>query len=181
MNFNDFKGTLYDLLGYFAPGLFSIFVIFITYLRIYKCNFIVALYSSIENISGFIIFILIITSYIFGHAIASTSSALIEKGLIKIIKKLNESITLENILDNAHYELLCNKYLRLGTQYNDKNFRKIICFVQAKQASIYGTALIFLSFYGMARNFALVFCLFSIIESYMLIISIGNWYLLVFT
>lgn len=179
MSLNNFKGTLYDLLGYFASGLFSILAIFITFIRINKPNFIFESIKIIENISGFVLFVLIVASYIFGHVIASTSSLLLEKCLIKTIKKLNDRITLENILDNVHYDLLCNKYqIIFGAQYDDKNFRKIICFVQAKQQTIYGTALIFLSFYGMARNFALVFYLLSIIEFYMFIISIGNWYLL---
>ena len=183
MSMNDFKGTLYDLLGYFAPRLIAIIGMTVAFQRIFNPqNILNAIKVEINSISAFEVFLLIIVAYIFGHAIASLSSLIIEKIVMVKIKKMSSALVSENILDKEHYKLLCTKYTEeFGTQYNDKNIRKVICFVQARQSSIYETALVFLSFYGMARNFAMLFLIFAMFELLLFFIySAGNLYVLLF-
>ncbi len=182
MTMNDFKGTIYDLLGYFAPGLVATGGLAVTFQRIHNPqNVIGSFRDSIEGISSFEIFLMIIVSYIFGHAIASLSSMIIEKVMMEKIRSLKKVLSSDNILDNEHYNLLCSKYLEeFGTKYSDNNLRKVICFVQARQNSIYDTVLVFLSFYGMARNFSLIFGVLAIIEIWLCFFNpVGNIFCLV--
>lgn len=182
MSINGFKGTLYDLLGYFAPGLVAFIGCAITVARIFNiCCTLDRLKTASKNISAFEVFALIIIAYILGHAIASISSLLIEKKLVVKVKKLRESISSKSILNDEHYAILCSKYKNVfNAQYNDKNIRRIICYVQSKQNLVYETALIFLSFYGMARNFSFTFGTFCIIEAVLCILKKGNIYVLTF-
>lgn len=167
MSINNIKGTLYDLLGYFAPGFIGLAGGYIITL---EANNVPDLYAEITetigNISAFEVFILIIAAYILGHAVASFSSWLIEKILIEKIKRLKQAVAVNHILGDADYNVFCKKYKYIfGVDYSDKSLRKVICFVQAKQPLVYDTALVFLSFYGMARNLSLVFGVFSLIEA----------------
>ncbi len=71
MSMNDFKGTLYDLLGYFAPGLIAIIGMTVAFQRIFNPqNILNAIKVEINSISAFEVFLLIIVAYILGHAIA---------------------------------------------------------------------------------------------------------------
>lgn len=128
-----------------------------------------------KNISGLEVFALIIIAYILGHAIASISSWIIEKKLVEKVKKLKFSIDIENILDDEHYSEFCLKYENVfHVPYNNKSIRRVICYVQSKQNLVYETALIFLSFYGMARNISLVCGICCFIELYFLWIKQGH-------
>lgn len=179
MNINNLKGTLYDFLGYFAPGLIGIICGTIMVLRINNVfNNYRTLEKIIEDISALEIFILVIMTYIFGHAVSSASSWIIEKRLMEKSDKLKKFVDVKEILDEEHYAIFCMKYKKVfGTQYAQKSIRKIICYVQSKQPSVYETALIFLSFYGMARNLSFVCWLFFLVETYFLIFGQGYFYL----
>lgn len=175
MSINNLKGTLYDFLGYFAPGLIAIIGAFITIRRINNdSNIYETLKDMIIDISALEVFILIILAYIFGHAIASFSSWIIEKKLVEKVKKLKSSVDIENILDDEHYNEFLSKYKNVfNVPYSNKSIRRIICYVQSKQNLVYETALIFLSFYGMARNISLVCGICCFIELYFLWIKQG--------
>ena len=49
-------------------------------------------------------------------------------------------------------------------EVDSKTFRLCVCFVEAYQNPVYSTALVFLTFYGMARNFALISFVYSVWE-----------------
>lgn len=170
MSINNLKGTLYDFLGYFAPGLIAIICAFITILRIHNIsNIYETLKNIIKDISALEVFVLIILAYMLGHAIASISSWIIEKKLAEKVKKLKSSVDIENILDDEHYREFCLKYKNVfNVPYSNKSIRRIICYVQSKQNLVYETALIFLSFYGMSRNISWVCGICSFIELYFL-------------
>jgi len=158
MNWNDLKGTLYDLLGYFAPGVIAIIS---GCVAISRLNEEISL-ETMKNFSGLEVFFLIVLAYILGHAIATLSSWIIEKQLMNKNNKLRTIIDTKEILGDEHYVTLCKKYKRIfNAQYTQKDIRKIICYVQSKQPSVYETAQIFLAFYGMARNLALSWLLFQ--------------------
>lgn len=176
MDINGFKGSLYDILGYFAPGLVSIIGYILIIPRMFGtyCTLDV-LKTACKDISGFEIFLLIIIAYIFGHVLASLSSFIIENQLVKKVEKLHKSISGKKILGDEHYTILCAKYKKtFNAQYSDENLRRIICYVQSKQNLVYETALIFLSFYGMARNFAFSFGIFSVMEIMLCIFKRGH-------
>lgn len=181
MRINDFKGTLYDLLGYFAPGLISIIMVYITYLRIQNSqNIIYDIKFTFDKISGFEVFVLILLAYVMGHVVATISSILIERILMNKIDYFNKKINSEKIIGKDHYELLCKKYkTEFNLQYSDCNIRKVICYIQEKHNSIYETSMVFLSFYGMARNFALLFGVLFIVEIVLFILTtLGNIYII---
>lgn len=176
MSINGFKGSLYDLLGYFAPGLVA--VIGATLFKWRICNDGVALdalKTISKSISAFEVFVLIIIAYVLGHAIASISSFLIEKRLVVRVKKLREILSDKGILGDEHYVSFCAKYKNVfNAQYNEKSIRKVICYVQSKQSYVYETALIFLSFYGMARNFSFTFGTLFFLEAVLCIVQHGS-------
>lgn len=177
MNWNNLKGTLYDLLGYFAPGIIAIISGCFVGFRFNEEEYI----EIIKNLSALEVFIVIVLAYILGHAIATLSSWIIEKRLMEKNNKLRKFTDTKEILGNEHYITLCKKYTRIfNAQYNRKDIRKIICYVQSKESSVYETAQIFLAFYGMARNLALVFALFSLVEIGLLLglCGIGKIYIL---
>ena len=181
MNINSFKGTLYDLLGYFAPGLVAWIGGFAAFLRLSNTpNIFAALRAAISDLSVFETFVIIIAVYVLGHGIASASSYLIEKKLLSIIRPLRNSVDAQKIFGNAHYAVFCRKYETIfQTPYDTGSIRRVICYVQAKQPAVYETALIFLSFYGMARNLAGTSWLFSIVEIAFLIQARGSLSILI--
>lgn len=181
MNLNSFKGTLYDLLGYFAPGLVSIICSVSIMLKINDISALYGIFKEIgKNITALEVFTLIIIAYMLGHAIASLSSWLIEKNLIEKVSRLNKLLDSKSILGDEHYEALCTKYkMVFNTQYNDKSIRRIICHVQAKQNFVYETALIFLSFYGMARNFSFIFGACFCVEVWYCVFKGGKFHALI--
>lgn len=158
-SFKDFKGTLYDFFGYFSPGaLFLITIIvekkhFEGKIQIYK-----SLAKSLNSITMIEIILFVFIAYIIGHIISSASSFIIEKGLLKRTKCIYEMLLIENILPQSIYEKFQEKFKQeFKTDYEESMFRTVLCYVQVKHISIYETAFVFLSFYGMARNFALIF------------------------
>lgn len=167
---NSVKGTLYDLLGYFAPGLIALTGVTFIVLRAKNIADPWSLVVSVvKDLTAEEVFVLIVFAYILGHAIASVSSWSIEKNLIK------KKIDVKQIVGESHYVHICEKFDKLfSAQYGSKSDRKVICYVQAKQPAIYETALVFLSFYGMARNLTLVFGFFALAEIFFIHFNIGS-------
>ena len=127
MNWNNLKGTLYDLLGYFAPGLVAIFS---------GCDVMSRLtenisLETIKKLSALEVFFLIVLAYILGHALTTASSLIIEKQLVDKNNTVKKIIDAKVILGDEHYLTLCDKYKRIfNTQYTKNDIRKIICYVQ---------------------------------------------------
>lgn len=171
MNWKNLKGTLYDLLGYFAPGLIAIFGGCGVMSRLTENNSV----ETIKKLSGLEVFFLIVLAYILGHALATVSSLIIEKQLVDKNNKFKKSIDAKVILGDEHYLTLCEKYKQIfNAQYTKNNFWKIICYVQAKQSSIYDTTQIFLAIYGMARNLTLIFGFYFCVEFGLLLCLCGT-------
>lgn len=173
---NSFKGTLYDLLGYFAPGLVGMICTAITVLRMQSTsdpwNVII---NIIKDLKAKEVFVLVVLAYIFGHAIASASSWVIEKNLMKKSEKLKTRVEYKKIVGSTHYEQACLKFKEIfSAEYDEKGERKIISYVETKRPAVYETALVFLSFYGMARNLSFVFGCFALIEILFLFLEKGS-------
>lgn len=159
MKFESFKGTLYDFFGYFSPGM----LLLITWLIAFSHGKgIVDLYPIVKKYIGSSttteIILVVFISYILGHAIASTSSFIIEKNVLCRIKSINDTLCIKSILPPELYTAFEVKFRNLfNTDFKEEMFRTVMCYVQTKHKAIYDTAFVFLSFYGMARNFTLIF------------------------
>ncbi|MBN1253358.1 MAG: hypothetical protein JXA16_14555 [Bacteroidales bacterium] len=125
---------------------------------------------------------ILVIAYILGHLISTTSYYLIEKLFIVGIKNLKDKFTnnkspipdLKKMLDSNKtpnlYKIIEKKFLELSNgKYSKSNMRLLICEVEENKPSIYSTALVFLTFYGMARSIALVFLIAFIYEMIMII------------
>jgi hypothetical protein len=96
------------------------------------------------------------------------SSLVFEKWTLHKFKLFRENWDLQKILDNDNYIRLSEKYekvFKLKANKDEKCFRKCLVYVEAKQTSVYSTAFVFLSFYGMARSIALIMLVFAIWET----------------
>ncbi len=158
LTINSIKGTIYDLLGYFAPGLAACIGGLLIFQQANGTQDVfAAMRAVVKGLSVFEAFLVIVISYVLGHAIASASSWLIEKKLVEHVKGLKDAVHVENILDSTHYEVFCRKYATaFQAPYGSRDIRRVICYVQAKQPAVYETSMTFLAFYGMARNLSLI-------------------------
>lgn len=157
---SDVKATFYDLVSYLFSGLLFLFM-----LLVFLSHFMEGINLSLGNATT--VALALIASYLLGHALATVSSLAIEKWLLagKIKKNLNtQSLLGESLIDSFK-----DKYrTSFKCQYQEKDFRILICFVEAYQPNIYSTAFVFLSIYGMCRNVAFIFLLFAVLESTLL-------------
>ena len=165
----DIKGTIYDFFGYLIPGIVVILLMFLSYNHYFN-NF--NIFDSVEifsDVSGTLIFIGLIISYCIGHAVSSASSFIIEK---LIVEKNKDILSFEKIFTKDIKNQIDDKYREIfKSEYNDKSFRLLICYVQENKPSVYSTALVFLSIYGMARSITLSTGIFLYAELLNLIIT----------
>lgn len=98
MRINNFEANIYDVLGYFLPGLLFILQIFLLF---NDFNIVV---EKIRKLSYGEIFLIIISSYIIGHLIQSFSNIL-EKFLLKIpiLKKIIGLPTYEYLSEKNNF------------------------------------------------------------------------------
>jgi len=158
----EIKTTIYDIFGYLVPGYLCLSLLFIAYNQsVHNNDAFGEMYRYVADLNLNIILLLTVGAYVIGHILSALSSLLIERGITKIIK-FNIFLNEENLLGKSLFTLYENKFESTFHCKPDENvFRLIVCFVESKQPSVYSTAFVFLSFYGMARNFTLVFSIFS--------------------
>lgn len=168
MKIEDIKGTLYDFFGYFSPGILLITLGSVALLHSKGVEDYYSFFkNNIEKVTTIEIFVVIFLAYILGHATAGISSFIIEKNIIKRIKRIDGSLCVNKILSVELYNVFEQKFQQtFNISYKENMFRTVICYVQAKQTEIYQTAFVFLSFYGMARNFTLIFASTFLWETY---------------
>lgn len=160
MRVSDIKATFYDLVSYLFSGLLFLLTIYIAFLHQTNSNLSLTL---INKASATQILFILFGSYIIGHFIATLSSLLIERWIFK--KSIEKNLTPSTILSDQLHDLFIEKYTNLfKSDFNNKDFRLIICYVESNQPSIYSTAFVFLSIYGMCRNYAVIFLLSAIAE-----------------
>lgn len=156
MKISEIKATFYDLISYLFSGLLFLLILFITSFH-FKNSAID--WSMIKEMGGTIITLVLFVCYIIGHFLSTLSSLIIEKWLLA--NKIKSLIPVRDQL----YGRFLEKYKDLfRCNYDNNDFRLVICYVESLQPNVYSTAFIFLSVYGMCRNFSLVFLSFSIIE-----------------
>jgi len=164
MNNLTIKTTIYDIFGYLMPGLLFICLVYISYLHSKGITDICPIImQQVKDIDIKLFIIIFLLSYIIGHA-TSTLSSLVVENLILLKLKIAK-LDSNNVLPFDLREIFKNKFkILFNVNYDDKKFRAVICYVESTQPSLYSTAFIFLSFYGMARNIAFVFTINFIIE-----------------
>lgn len=156
LKISEIKATFYDLISYFLSGLLFLLILFITSFHYKNSNID---WTMIKEMGGTIITLILFVCYIIGHLLSTLSSLIIEKWLLA--NKIKSLIPVRNQL----YGIFLEKYNELfKCNFNNNDFRLVICYVESLQPNVYSTAFIFLSVYGMCRNFSLIFLSFSIIE-----------------
>jgi len=155
------KTSIYDLLSYFISGVvFNNCIILAVYFTRYELTipfkeiYGEELLSLIPN--WFSILTLILITYVFGIILSTLSSIIIEKMLMKV-PFLKKCIVMENIISKDLYNLICKKTKNdFDIDFNE-NIRLLITFVEKYSANSYNTAFVFLTLYGMNRNFCMIF------------------------
>jgi hypothetical protein len=110
--------------------------------------------------------------------ISSISSLFIERLIVKKNKNLRNGLNTFSILSKTSQDNFKKIYAdKYGMDFEEKDFRNCICHVENFRPNNYGTAFVFLSFYGMARNYSFTFLILFIVE---LIISFCLHQLLAF-
>lgn len=154
----DIKTTIYDIFGYLLPGILLINVGYVSYLHSKGMFTLSEIKVIIDSFNVQRIILLFLVAYCMGHAISSLSSLLVEKTIVFKFNFLSSSLKVNNFLSSGLLNYFHSKFKQLFmTDFKDKDFRLLICFVESKQASIYSTAFVFLAFYGMARSLAFLF------------------------
>ena len=159
------KTTIYDIVGYMIPG----FVLFLTgYLGYFHSIKTAFTFDSIIpdtlSLTASKIVLLAILAYLTGHLLSTVSSIIIESGILKmsLFEKFKND---KEVLGPKLHGIYSEKFQKIfGFDSDPAQFGVCICYVEAKQPAIYSTALIFLSFYGMARNLSLVLVSYSLWE-----------------
>jgi hypothetical protein len=91
--------------------------------------------------------------------------------LCKNIKYISDKVELSNLLSQGIYSKLKEKFKNeFKNEFSEKDIRLLICSVEENSPLVYSTAFIFLSFYGMARNLAMV-CIIMLVFEHLLIIK----------
>lgn len=152
MKISEIKATFYDLVSYLLSGLLFAFLLLVFLSHIMEgINLDLLIKGSAVNVT-----LALFASYLLGHALATVSSLIIEKWLL--VGKIKKNSITQRILSESLYDSFQDKYLsNFKCKYQEKDFRLLICFVEAHQPNVYSTAFIFLSIYGMCRNVAFIF------------------------
>jgi hypothetical protein len=159
------KTTIYDIVGYMIPGFGFFLAGYLGYSHSIRVEFTFdSIFADISSLTGSKIILLAILAYLIGHLLSTVSSLIIEGMILKIplFKKFKDD---KEILGPKMHGIFSEKFQKtFGFDSDPAQFGVCICHVESKQPAIYSTALIFLSFYGMARNLTLIFILYSIWE-----------------
>ena len=160
------KATLYDFFGYLVPGLVFLLYAYVFYQNICKeLNFIVALQSLAKYNKAVYSILVVLIGYCLGHIISSVSSFVIEKSIFGNIEFLKSKLELKEVVSLDLYNSFQGEYKRyFNVDYNSKDIRTLICYVEKKNSEIYSTAVVFLAIYGMARNLSIISFMFAIAE-----------------
>ena len=160
------KATLYDFFGYLVPGLVFLLYAYVFYQNICKeLNFIVALQSLAKYNKAVYSILVVLIGYCLGHIISSVSSFVIEKSIFGNIEFLKSKLELKEVVSLDLYNSFQGEYKRyFNVDYNSKDIRTLICYVEKNNPEIYSTAFVFLAIYGMARNLSMISFMFSIAE-----------------
>ncbi|KNY27682.1 hypothetical protein [Pseudobacteroides cellulosolvens] len=166
MKISDIKATLYDIFGYLIPGILFIFFSYVSFNH-FKGTFDntkilknVYSYMEIKNIIVISVF-----AYFIGHVLSTLSSLIVEKSIFLKFSFLSRGLKSKSQFSNNMFENFKRKYSEVfNLQYDDRDFRSVICYVESREPLIYSTAFVFLSFYGMARCIAFILSSFFICE-----------------
>lgn len=159
--------SLYDVFSYVAPGFIFLGVLVFRNILGFG-SIVIRFYHELEFLPFLIV--TIICCYLLGHLLSIISAATIENRICKKLKWCDGKFSLETVLGHQLEEQLKNKFKEIThADYMPKcNLRYIICYIQENSPSVYSTAFVFLTFYGMARSMVLV-CL---CEAFFQLISI---------
>jgi hypothetical protein len=169
------KTTFYDIFGYLIPGIISLTMLAISYCQLFSYDF-KRVFAHISSISFPVAVLLLIFAYCAGHLISSLSSYIVERKLLQFYFKIPTIRLLpkiEIIRPNSTFPFLTAQTASLldtkcktifGSNIKDIEFRLCITHVESNAPEIYSTAFVFLSFYGMARNMALLFIIWAMFE-----------------
>lgn len=152
------KATFYDFFGYLFPGMFIILFFRIEYVRQEFDKEWSTIFNDMKDLNVYTFLILLGVAYILGHLISTISSLLIEKLLVDKWGISKKSVTIKEIIPDDAYNKLEQKINeKINSVHVEENIRLLICYVESKCSSVYSTAFVFLSFYGMARNLSFIF------------------------
>ena len=178
------KVTLYDFIGYFIPGF--VFILLIIISLNHSCPDKYPLYINLKNyfaidssesnnainFSLYTYFVIILLLYIIGHIVSTLSSIIIEKFIRERCGIDRKSFLINNVLGNEQFDTFAKKIkTKFNMNYEERYFRICISFVELNRTSIYSTAFVFLTFYGMARSLAFITSLIFLWEVFNLFLN----------
>jgi hypothetical protein len=160
MNPSDFKFTLYDIISYTFCGAISLIlfrvVIEIKDIILPDSDFSKYLLKliSLDDVISFIV-----VSYFIGKIISALSSIIFEKIILgQLFKKFYKLDKVDSHISGKLFETFRKKFIKLyQSDYSEKHWRLITTYVEENRSAAYSTAFTFLSYYGMSRNFMLIF------------------------
>lgn len=177
MKISDIKATVYDFFAYILPGLIFVFLGYIQYRHFqnyWDINENINIFCSFLDFKGSLMLLLL--SYLLGHLLSSLSSLVVEKNIFLKINFLSKGLQDKNQISSKLFKCFSDKYIKVfNKDYESKDIRSVICYVESKQPAVYSTAFVFLSFYGMARSIAFSFSLFFISEMVNLLVKYSIW------
>lgn len=158
----DVKATIYDLLGYFVPGIVSIGLSLLIVFQLKPNGNITEIINSLfSSFSIYHAILLVIASYLLGFLYSGFSNIYFDNLFSFLKRKLN----LENILDKDSLLSVNEKFKKqFETDLTESNFWLLICIVENEKPNIYSTALYYLSYYGMSRTLFFLFSSMSLLE-----------------
>lgn len=164
---SEIKTTIYDIFGYLLPGFFSFFLVFLAYHHSKGTeNIILAAKQLVSTLGMYNFLILAAVAYAVGHLVSTFSSIIIESLLLRKIHLFSKYHDDKEILGESLYKVFCDRFKSIfGVEVNPKTFRLCVCFVEAYQNTVYSTAVVFLTIYGMARNFVLISFVYLVWET----------------
>ena len=147
------KGTLYDILGYIMPGAFVLLGLFAMYENKKGLDLILWLQNHMDVHVGFVVGCgILLCSYIVGLILASIGSFLFENRLVKRLFSETCLRSLYGINEEKEGEAYKARFKELFGDDAIFSFRNVAAYSQEKTRTIYDTAFIFLSIYGLSRN-----------------------------
>lgn len=173
------KATIYDILGYIIPGLLMLIFVYI-FMNNLDVKWIISLKTASYTTPFYVL--IFILSYVSGHIVSSLSSFIFEGKISNYITK--KYFKKDNSHHNDKTQLIFNK------NFDDCNRQLIISHCQKNNPTLYETAFVFLTIYGLSRNISICFFVIDIyvikkygiisMESAVLVIStillIRNYY-----
>ncbi len=161
----EIKTTIYDIFGYIIPGLGFLVAAAVAHKHSQLCNQpIIEVREFIVTMPNMEITVTLILAYLIGHFLSSLSAFIFEDAFSKFtgLAWLKQN---DKILGEKMYEPFKKKFEEtFDCEPRQKDFHACASYVEAKQPAVYATALIFQSFYGMARNLTLILMAYLVWE-----------------